>query len=233
MRLATTVAVCAALLLVPVAHAAIPLPADFETWVNETVRLRHEARDLHDAAHLDMEAGRYTAFCAKVRQEAADMTQAADYAGKALDAVTAQNAPELADYQNFKADNDKWASDANSSLAECSTSIYVEDGRLHQGDHVMSAEWQTYYDAEMANYEQMISAATGYANGAQQAHNNGDSMCSNLKELVAAADYANQAAAEVRDALTTSGMTTDTFDARVAGNNSRIQPWRDKYSSDC
>ncbi len=233
MRLAITIAVCAALVLAPAAQAQTPLPPDFTAWVDETIRLRHEARDIHDAAHLDMEAGRFTAFCAKVKQEAADMTQAAAYSARVLEAVQAQNSPELADYQKFKADNDQWASEANDSVANCSTAIYTENGVTHQGDHAMSPEWQTYYDGVMAEYDRMIAAASDYARGAQQAYNNGDSMCPNLKELVTAADYANQMADEVRDSLTASGISTTEFDDRVAGNNSRIQPWRDKYAAGC
>jgi len=230
MRLATTIAICAALLLAPAAQAQTSLPPEFQTWFDEAMRLRDEARNIHDAAQLDMEAGRYTAFCAKVRQEAADMTQAAAYSAKVLEVVQAHNSSTLPTYQKFKADNDQWASNANSSLANCSTAIY---GVVHQGEHVMSPEWQTYYDGVMAEYDRMITAATGYANGAQQAHDNGDSMCSYLKELVTAADYANQMADEVRDSLTASGMSTDAFDERARGNNGRIQPWRDKYASEC
>jgi len=233
MRLATTIAVCAALVLAPVAQAQTSLPPDFTAWTVETMRLRDEARELHDAAHLDMEAGRYTAFCAKVKQEAADMTQAAILSGKTLDAVAAQNAPELPDYQKFKADNDQWASDANSSVANCSTAIYTENGTLHQGDHVMSAEWQAYYDQVISEYDRMIAGATEYAQGAQQAYDGGYSMCPNLKELVTAADYSNEVADAVRKALTASGISTTEFDERVNGNNSRIQPWRDKYASEC
>ncbi len=119
MRLVITVAACATLLVAPAVQADTPLPAGFETWVSDAIRLRHEARDFHDSAQADIQAGRYSEACGKIRLESANMTQAAALAGQIVDAVEAKNAPELADYQNFKADNDKWASEASQSVSDC------------------------------------------------------------------------------------------------------------------